>query len=42
MVVDSRTKELKKNELFDGYEQLYEEKNEKKDDFELNIPDIQQ
>ena len=28
--------------MFDGYEQLYEENKEKKDDFELNIPDMQQ
>ena len=42
VVADQRPRDLKKNELFDGYEQLYEEKKEKKDDFELNIPDMQQ
>jgi len=42
IVPDQKPKDLKKNELFDGYEKLYEEKAEKKDDFELNIPDMQQ
>lgn len=42
VAVQEKPKDLKKNELFDGYQKLYEEKEEKRDDFELNIPDMQQ
>ena len=35
-----KPKQLNKNELFEGYEQLYDEKKEKKGDFELMIPEI--
>ena len=38
--VVEKPKQLNKNELFEGYEQLYDEKKEKKEDFELMIPEI--